>query len=249
MDNKPTQFTDLNASGSKASQPALSPAMVLNWLECNSEIIAIDPRFAKLITMTDRDLGDGVVDFQQKRLEKLQERFIDLQQQNRKIIATVRQNYQIQERVHQAVLSLVKANSFEQLIALITMELAGILGLEAISLCVEAEEKGMTAIPLSPFSQVRLVESGALHELLDGHKILLRTEVFSDHVIYGSKAERVRSDALLRLDIGASAPVAMLALGARRPGIFYPGQNTKLLEFFAEVLISSLRNKLSSLNE
>ncbi|MDI9408642.1 MAG: DUF484 family protein [Candidatus Pacebacteria bacterium] len=249
MDKKPTHLTELNPSVSPDSPPGLSAAMVLGWLENNPELIANEPKFASLLALAERDLGDGVVDFQHRRLEKLQETILDLQQQNRKIIATVRQNYQIQNRVHQAVLALVKASSFERLIALITMELSGILGLEALSLCVEAGAKGLSSIPLSPFSQVRLVETGTIPELLEGNPILLRAEVFGDSLIYGANAERVRSDALLQLDFGAAAPVGMLALGARRPGIFYPGQNTELLEFFSEVLVRSLRHRLSALND
>ena len=246
MDHKPTVFPNQNHTTAVKPPAALTSAMVLEWLTANSDMIGNDPDFASVLGLIERDLGEGVIDFQHKRLEKLQETIFDLQQQNRKIIATVRQNYQIQARVHLAILKLVKASSFERLIELITLELSGILGLEAIGLCVEAGKTGLTAIPSSPYSKVRLVEVGVIHELLEGCSILLRADVTGDPVLFGDKADRVRSDALLLLDIGDSSQVAMLALGARRPGIFYPGQNTQLLQFFSEILSSSLRGKLKS---
>jgi hypothetical protein len=54
-------------------------------------------------------------------------------------------------------------------------------------------------------------------------------------------ASLVRSDALVRLKVSRHAPAGLLALGARRPGVFHPGQGTELLVFLGQVIEHVIR--------
>ena len=51
----------------------------------------------------------------------------------------------------------------------------------------------------------------------------------------------MRSDALIRLTVGRSAPPALLVFGTRHPGYFNAGQGTELLSFLARVIEHCLR--------
>ena len=85
-------------------------------------------------------------------------------------------------------------------------------------------------------------------------------------LIYGQKAVGlVRSDALARLDFNLAATdhpdtqsgqkfgqnradmpvVGLLALGARRPGVYHPGQSTELVHFLAEFIVANVQRWLS----
>ena len=54
----------------------------------------------------------------------------------------------------------------------------------------------------------------------------------------------VQSDALVRLEFSAAAPIGLLALGARESGKFHAGQGTELLTFFAKALARLIRQWL-----
>jgi uncharacterized protein YigA (DUF484 family) len=69
--------------------------------------------------------------------------------------------------------------------------------------------------------------------------------VEGDAMVFGPGAGLVSSDALLRLSISSTTPTALLALGAREPGQFHPGQGTELLTFLARVVESCIRGWLN----
>ena len=227
--------------------PEVTAEWVLSWLEDHFHLIAESPQFAALLSQNERLHDEGVIDFQQRRSERLQESVHELQQQNRRIIATVRHNHLVQGRVHRAIIELIATPSLERLLGLLTGEMAGILGLDALGLCVETGGASRVPERLLSSPRVRKVPPDAIVELLDGEIRLLRAEVLGDPEIFGAEADRIRSDALLRLDLGQGAPVVLLALGARRPGIFFPGQNTELLQHFTEVVTLTLLRHLQQL--
>jgi uncharacterized protein YigA (DUF484 family) len=45
----------------------------------------------------------------------------------------------------------------------------------------------------------------------------------------------VRSDALIKLDVGEGLPVGVFAVGCRAPGYFAPDQGTELIAFLGHV--------------
>ena len=74
-----------------------------------------------------------------------------------------------------------------------------------------------------------------------GHECCCATISRAIETIFGPAAGLVRSDALIRLTVGRSAPPALLAFGTRHPGYFHAGQGTELLSFLARVIEHCLR--------
>ncbi|MGC5204424.1 DUF484 family protein, partial [Klebsiella pneumoniae] len=72
----------------------------------------------------------------------------------------------------------------------------------------------------------------------------LREQALHTDVLYGPAASLVQSDALVRLEFSAAAPIGLLALGARETGKFHAGQGTELLSFFAKALARLIRQWL-----
>ncbi len=164
----------------------------------------------------------------------------------RKLIATSRANLQNQTRVHSAVIAMLAATTFEHLITVVTEELTLLLDIDAVGLCVEtAPAKGRLGGPngAALAAGVQVLEPGSVDELIGtGHDALLRSDVVGDPALFGAAAAGlVRSDALVRLRVSSAAPIGLLALGARKPGVFHPGQGTELLSFLAQVIEHSIR--------
>jgi uncharacterized protein YigA (DUF484 family) len=230
-----------------AKPPELAAADVAAYLRRHPDFLVSRPDLVAVLTPPAREMGDGVVDLQRFMLERLRTDVARLKLVQRKLIATSRANLQNQSRVHGAVLAMLGATTFEHLIAVVTEELTLLLDIDAVGLCVEAGQgKAMRSIGAKHpalAAGVQVLEAGSVDELLGpSHAVLLRSDVVGDPALFGaSAAGLVRSDALVRLRVSSAAPVGLLALGARKPGVFHPGQGTELLTFLAQVIEQSIR--------
>ena len=227
-------------AGSK--QPELAAVDVAAYLRRHPDFLTNRPDLVAILTPPEREMGDGVVDLQRFMLERMRTDVARLKLVQRKLIATSRANLQNQSRVHAAVLAMLAATTFEHLIAVVTEELTLLLDIDAVGLCIEAAP-GKRAKHPALTQGVQVLEPGAVDELLgSSHDVLLRSDVVGDPVLFGAAAAGlVRSDALVRLKVSSAAPVGLLALGARKPGVFHPGQGTELLTFLAQVIEHSIR--------
>ena len=76
-------------------------------------------------------------------------------------------------------------------------------------------------------------------------QVTLRQVQTQDEAVYGDKADYIRSEACLKLDLGAGRMPGMLVMGSEDPHLFTPQQGTDLLTFFAGVFERSMRRWLS----
>jgi uncharacterized protein len=188
-----------------------------------------------------RSQGDGVVDLQQFMVERLRRDLTRLRGLQEELVANSRDNLSTQDRIHRAILALLDAESFEHLIEIVTTDLAVLLDVDVAALCVEAANGGT---PRS-VEGVQVLPSGCVERLLgSGQEVLLRDDCDGDETVFGPASGLVRSDALIRLAVGRSAPPALLVFGTRHPGYFNAGQGTELLSFLARVLEHCLRQWL-----
>ena len=242
---KPAPVKPAQKTARAAEKPApvreLEPAEVAAYLRRHPDFLANRPDLVAVLAPPARELGDGVVDMQRFMVERLRADVARLKLVQRKLISTSRNNLTSQGRVHAAVLGLLAATSFEHLISIITDELTMLLDIDAVGLCVESSQPGSGHLP-SNTAGVQMLEPGSVEELLGSHDVLLRSDVAGDPVLFGPQAASlVRSDALVRLKVSRHAPAGLMALGARRPGIFHPGQGTELLVFLGQVIEHVIR--------
>ena len=207
---------------------------VLAYLNRHPGFLADHPELADLLTPPAHQRGAGVVDMQQFMLQRLQGELTRLRGQQRALISTSRSNLTSQTRIHAGVLAIIGATSFEQLIQTVTTDLAVLLDVDVVTLCVESDTG---PLPRPPLPGVLLLPPGEVDRLLGPDKdALLEDEVRGDPGLFGSGAGLVHSEALLRLSVGSHAPAGILALGSRRPHKFKAGQGTELLCFLAQAL-------------
>jgi uncharacterized protein YigA (DUF484 family) len=185
--------------------------------------------------------GEAVVDLQTAMIERLRgenRRIGDLQAE---LLATSRANMTTQSRIHAGVLALLEATTFENFIQAITTDLAVLLDVDVVALCVEAPDSH----PQRDVAGVHMLSAGEVDLILGRSRdILLVPSAHGTNPLYGAGASLVHSEALLRLRPSARAPMGLLALGSRVEGRFDPGQGTELLGFLARILELCIRTWL-----
>jgi uncharacterized protein YigA (DUF484 family) len=178
--------------------------------------------------------GEGVLDMQQFMLLRLREELARAKLQQRTLIATSRSNLTSQGRIHAAVLAIIAATSFEQLIQVATTDLSVLLDVDVVTIGVES---AASAQPRLPLHGIQMLRRGTVDELLGPERdSLLHADAPGEPALFGAAAGLVRSQALLRLAVSDHAPAGLLCIGTRKPGKFHPGQGTELLCFLARSL-------------
>lgn len=241
MTRRPSDAVPEGADSALASPTprGVEAAEVADYLRQNPDFLADYPDLLESLTTPARWRGDGVIDLQHRMVERLRDEVSRLRSSRDELLLAGRTNLVSQGRIHDAVLSLLRAESFAALIETATIDLAVLLDVDVVAIVVESGSaehyngsiKGVVRLP-----------AGSVDRLMPaGQKIVLRDEVAGDRELFGSGAGLVRSEALLRLEISEESPPALIAFGSRQSGQFHPGQGTELLRFLGRVLELTIR--------
>jgi len=239
----PMPKADFNETVREAQTSALSAEQVAGYLRRHPEFLTEHPDLLDVLMVPARsdiaDAGSGVVDLQQAMVVRWRAEAERLRDLCEELIANGRINGAVQSRIHDAVLALLAARSFEHLMERVGTDLPLLLDLDAVYLCVEQSEKHFPPVVLHG---VRSLAPGTVENLMGpARKVCLRGNQAGGAVIFGPAAGVVTSYALLRLAISKTTPPAILALGARDPEHFDEGQATELLQFLARSLEHIIR--------
>ncbi len=224
------------AEPSRSTAPARigSAAEVAAYLRQHPDFLIEHPDLLEVLTPPALNRGERVIDMQHFMLQHLRGEIAQLKNQQRALITTSRANLASQARVHAAVLALLAASSFEQLIQIVTTDLAVLLDADVVTIGVESVGPQR---PRLGHHGVQILEAGTVEAVLGPDRnVMLLAEIEGDPVLFGDGAGLVRSAALLRLSVSAAAPAGLLCIGMRRPGKFHAGQGTELLGFLAHAL-------------
>ncbi|MEK9796056.1 MAG: DUF484 family protein [Alphaproteobacteria bacterium] len=235
------------APRTKTSEPReLTDAQVVRFLRENPDFLERYPQLLSVIRAPERQFEDAdeaggeVVDLQGAMLSRMRSELAQREKQSSELIDASRANLQSQNRVHAAVIAILSARSLDHMIEILTTDLAGLLNVDAVALCLE----GGMVTPTSA-QGLRVVPVGTIDKILDvSRTVSLRENVEGDRRIYGEAAGLVRSEAMLRLSVREDAPCALLAMGSREPDRFHTGQGSELLTFLARILEHSIRTWL-----
>jgi len=235
------------APRTETSEPSeLTDAQVVRFLRENPDFLERYPQLLSVIRAPERQFEDAdeaggeVVDLQGAMLSRMRSELAQREEQSSELIDASRANLQSQNRVHAAVIAILSARSLDHMIEILTIDLAGLLNVDAVALCLE----GGMVTPTSA-QGVRVVPVGTIDKILDvSRTVSLRENVEGDRRIYGEAAGLVRSEAMLRLSVREDAPCALLAMGSREPDRFHKGQGSELLTFLARILEHSIRTWL-----
>jgi uncharacterized protein YigA (DUF484 family) len=221
----------------------LAPEAVAAFLERNPGFLNDRPALMSLLVPPNFDHGNGVLDMQMFMLDRLRGQLTHVKSRERALLETAEANARVQHRVHRAIRTLLAARSFEALIRGIVDDLPELFDIAAAALCIETEQ------PLSRgagSTGLVLLSPDAMDRMADAEEpVTLRPNTEGDEAIFGARAGRIRSIAVLQLDFGSKAPRGMLVLGSAAPDGFDPAQSTDLLAFFAFVMQRCVRRWLN----
>ena len=212
------------AQGDRAASPEvpgqISGRDVLAYLRRHPDFLTRHPEALSLLRGPIRELGEGVRDFQHFQIERLRHELARVMLEHRTLLAASRGNLASQGRTHKAALAILSASSFEQLLQVVTTDLAVLLDVDVVTIGVENAAAPPGRLGLQG---IHLLASGSI-------------DTQGDPALFGGAAGLVRSQALLRLGFGRGAPAGLLCIGTRQPGRFHPGLGTELLIFLARVI-------------
>jgi uncharacterized protein YigA (DUF484 family) len=207
---------------------------VLAYLRRHPDFLDRHPEALILLRGPVREIGEGVHDFQHFQIERLRHELARLTLEHRTLIAASRGNLASQGRTHKAAIAILAASSFEQLLQVVTTDLAIVLDVDVVTIGVEnaAAPAGRLAL-----HGIHLLKSGSIDALLGAERnVMLWADMPGDPALFGGAAGLVRSQALLRLGFGRGSPAGLLCIGTRQAGRFHPALGTELLSFLARVI-------------
>lgn len=214
-------------SGGEAAAEAVKA-----YIRMNRARLARDGELLALL-LPERFAQEEVRDLQRHIIEKIAAENARLVAERDRLRHARQRASQLGEGVRQAVLDLVDARSFAEVIE-VAKSSAQIFGADRAAICVEGEEstrpKGTAG--------VRLIGPGLVSAVLgrDGREAVLSG---GGNLLLGAGGNECRSIAAFRLTVGDRA--ALYVLGAREPRRFDGGHQLADLAFFARALERAIR--------
>jgi uncharacterized protein YigA (DUF484 family) len=216
------------------------------------ELILEDPDVMRaLIAANERAMGGNVVDLRGVAMKRMESRLDRLEDTHRSVIAAAYENLSATNQVHRAVLSLLEAETFERFVAALGGPVAEVLRVLTGRLVLESVQSPDDPVVSRMGGVLRVVPAGFVADYMAGGRrgpvraVVLRQGVPTTDAVHGDMAPDIRSEALMRLDLGSGRLPGMLALGSEDPHQFRPAQGTDLLSFLAACFERQMRRWLS----
>lgn len=204
-----------------------------------------------LVAANEQAMGHNIVDLRGIAMQRLEARLDRLEDTHRSVIAAAYENLAGTNQVHRAVLRLLDATRFEVFLRDLGGEVADILRVDSMRLVLESNDYARPDAAVDRLGNVLcVVEPEFIATYLTRgrnlpvRQVTLRQVRVEDARVYREKAEYIRSEACLRLDLGPGRLPGMLVMGSEDPHLFTPQQGTDLLAFFTGVFERTMRRWL-----
>jgi uncharacterized protein YigA (DUF484 family) len=203
-----------------------------------------------LITANEKSMGSNIVDLRGIAMERLEARLDRLEDTHRNVIAAAYENLAGTNQIHRAILRMMDANRFESFLSDLKGDVADILRVDTVRLVLESaartEDPAVAKLQdvlcvAEPGFVAGYIAQGRTHPI---RQVTLRQVRTDNEMLFGDKADFIRSEACLRLDLGEGRLPGMLIFGAEDPHQFTPQQGTDLLAFFTGVFERVMRRWL-----
>ncbi|NRB19595.1 MAG: DUF484 family protein [Rhodobacteraceae bacterium] len=204
-----------------------------------------------LVAANERAMGANIVDLRGIAMERMEARLDRLEDTHRSVIAAAYDNLAGTNQIHRAILALMDPTNFEDFLQNLRGDIAEILRLEAVTLVLETVQDDKDPAVKRMGEVLNIVEPGFIDDYVRQgrggtvRQVTLRQLQGATQQIYGDKADWIRSEACLKLDLGNGRLPGLLVLGAEDPHQFTPQHGTDLLTFFGNVFERSMRHWLS----
>jgi hypothetical protein len=221
----------------------LSDREIIDYLKSNPKFLIKNPDVVDyLIPPKDNSNGRGVVDFTHYMVEKLKTDKKMVLDTTRDIIEVSRENMNNLARIHEAVLKLLEAQSFEEFMQILTTDVPVTLDCDMVSMVIE-DSQGK--VPSGFQQSIRLVSKDFIDQWMQGNDVRIQSNIRGSEDIFGAGAGLVRSQALLKINQTIDIPPTLIAFGSRDPEMFRDGQGADLIAFLCKTVERMLKLWLS----
>lgn len=197
-----------------------------------------------LVAANEKIMGDNIVDLRGIAMDRLESRLDRLEDTHRSVIAAAYENVAGTNQIHRAILRILEADSLTDLLAHLQSDVAETLRVDAIRLVLESDQNDD---PMATENGKMRKAPGYMDAYVTqgrggiSRQVTLRRVDYGDADVFGQDAEQIRSEACLKLDLGADRLPGLLVLGSKDAEMFGPQQGTDLLVFFTGVMERVLR--------
>ncbi|GLQ36092.1 tyrosine recombinase XerC [Amylibacter marinus] len=197
-----------------------------------------------LVSASDPSANNNVIDLKSVVLRRLEERLDEMEGQKSTILSAAYENISTTNQVHRAILEVLGPNTFTGFLEFLRGPWAESLQVSVARLCLEAPAVPLTDMP--PLQRefgpgVVFLQRGEIDYYITlgrdtaARPITLRQVKKGVPKIHGVHAENIRSEALLKIDLGPGNRPGMIMLGSDNPDQFVPNMGTDLLVFYGSV--------------
>ncbi|MEM7071109.1 MAG: DUF484 family protein [Pseudomonadota bacterium] len=219
---------------------AINDQKVLQYLKENPDFFIRQSQIFDHIFPSNFDQKDEkIADFQKRLIEKLRHNLTNARHMANVLLTNGRQNMLSLNQIHDCVLYMLEADSFERLIKIVTDEKAQYFEVENISLCLECETFALS----NAIKNVQFLSKGSVERLFGdpSTEILLGrcddgAKLSGLNILFGQNGHLIASGAFLRIEIDSGADPTLLAFGSKDKNRFDESQATDLLLFFGRAL-------------
>jgi len=245
-------------SAKKSGPPITKPSevtadQVREFLKNNPDFLVKNLDVIDEAQTPERDLGNGVIDFQHFMVKNLQKDSKTLRGRYDVLVDFCRDNMSVQNLVHKAALKLIRTHSLEQLLEVITLDLVSLFDVDVVRMAMESDTRFDTSYGEQDYSGIVFIEPGMVDDAIGINKNVLlvedcqQTEPVGFDQIFADCENMIASCALLRLELETVGKHILLAFGVRYKDRFHPGQGIELLHFLAQIVAHQMDRYLQDL--
>lgn len=229
--------------------------------EVRDEILANPKAFLEdhdimraLIAADRAQQASNVIDLRSIAMDRMEDRLNKLEDTHRTVIAAAYDNVSSMNQIHRAVLAVLEPDDFAGFLKFIENDLASKLGIDAVCLCLETQAVSAGQGPsLSKefgtgvtFMAIGEVEDYITHgRNINSRPVTMRAIKPHQISLFPETPEPIRSEALLKLDLGKGNLPGMLVLGSSKTDQFAPAQGSDLLLFLGGMFARIMRRWLA----
>ncbi len=178
-----------------------------------------------------------VISFEERAVARLRHRLGEAETARADLLAFARGHSGAVASIHRAVLQGLEADSLDQLLTVVTYDWLETLGLDSVVIALVVGDQAFRADRGGVSAIARPIVNRAMQSL---GAVELRN-VERGHALFGVSAEKVRSEALIRIDSPSPLPYGLLLLGQRGEQAFDTPHGADLLLFLGSSLAAMIR--------
>ena len=178
-----------------------------------------------------------VISFEDRAVAKLRDKLGEAESARADLLAFARGHSGAVASIHRAVLAGLEADSFDDLLTVVTYDWPALLGLDSVVLALVVGDQAFRADRHGVQVLARPIVNRALAPL---GAVEMRN-VTRGHPLFGGDAAAVRSEALIRIDAPAPLPYGLLILGQHGAQTLDTPHGADLLLFLGTSLAAMIR--------